>query len=548
MSKTFRQKVTLALLVFALPVSAFAEVRDINKTTSRYLRTKYMCTLAAQDGQKPQPRGLDHFRMSRTHYGIADLYGDGNLDMFFGFSDDTFQLSRVGEDIRYLYDDNEKRSASNHQYSFYSTDPKFVVPKGTKYLIGRGFAVQDYNGDGIDDYVVAQWGSDYPPSIRRSNEVLLSTTSGYKSGVLPGGPGYNHGIAAGDIDEDGDVDVVVGQPTKPGELLFYVNDGVGSFSLTSDVGIRLADMSYGAATVGLWDLDHDGYLDLLVGKVDTYGGEDFDIASVYWGEKGLKFELNPTTLSIPDSAVRKTEPVIRNGEEMTTFPSLLDVEFSNFGEGAGNGLAAILESGFYSSWSLVLFKIQGRDLEVAYIDQSAEEQRFYVPWISACDLKNDGDMDIVYDHFGQNYPLGIVNPDPDIDIARLDKIIWENQSQKYVRRMIEGSLYFEKKFQPLLEAYASSIGVSAKPYVPAQIYFENDLTKDETFLYEGYERHYLPEYRFPYDVDAAVSAQFSDLLKGYGPKKSVAKTSNPNTVSPKVKEILDRLKKEKAKE
>jgi hypothetical protein len=58
----------------------------------------------------------------------------------------------------------------------------------------------------------------------------------------------------------------------------------------------------------------------------------------------------------------------------------------------------------------------------------------------------------------------------------------------------------------------------------------------------------LPEYRFPYDVDAAVSAQFSDLLNEYGPKKSVAKTSNPNTVSPKVKEILDRLKKEKAKE
>lgn len=534
------------LLAISFSTQSFAENSEINKTTSRYLRTKYMCRVASEDYQKPLPIGLDHFRMSQSHYGIADLYGDGSLDMFFGFSDDTFPKTRISEGDRRFYEGNENRSARNHQYSFYSTDAKFIPPDGTKYLVGRSFAVQDYNGDGVDDYVVAHWGTDYPPHSRRSNEILLSTNSGYKAGILPAGPGYNHSVASGDIDEDGDVDVVVGQPTTPGRLLFYVNDGSGSFDITAQVGISLESRTYGGGAVSLWDVDGDSYLDLIVSTIDD-GGNEFNVAAIYWGEAGLGFESAPSQLSIPVTEVRKFEPVMRNGETMVTHPAALDFEFSVFGSDNATGVAAILESGFYSAWSLTVFSLKGRDPAVSYIDHSPEGQRFYIPWISACDLKADNDIDIVYDHFGQNFPHGIVKPNPESDFHRLDKIIWENELGKFSRRMLEGVAYFDDKFQPLIEAYAASVGVSAKPYVPAQVYFENNLSNDVRFMHPGYEMHYLPEYRFPYEVNPRVAAEFADVLSEYGPKKSVATTPDLSNVSPRVKEILERRKKDLAK-
>jgi FG-GAP-like repeat len=536
---------TSIIINLIYPTHLFAETSEVNQSTSRFLRTKYMCQLAMEDGKKPLPIGLDHFRMSRSHYGIADLYGDGNLDMFFGFSDDTFPIDRVNEGERYLYAGNQERSANNHQYSFYSEDPNFVVPDGTKYLIGRSFAVQDYNGDKIDDYIVAHWGSDYPPQTRRSNELLMSTDSGYKASLLPGGPGHNHSVASGDIDEDGDVDAVVSQPTIPGRLLFYVNDGKGSFGIVQKVGIPLEDKNYGGGAVGLWDVDHDGLLDLLVSTLDD-DGDGFHFASIYWGKIGFEFDPEPSQLTIPENEVRNFAPVVRNGEEMATAPAVLDFEFADFGGGKGAGIAVILEEGFYSAWSMIVLNVQNRVPEVFYTDHSPEGQRYYMPWISACDLKGDDDMDLVYDHFGQHFPYGTVNTNPNLDIHRLDKMIWENEGGEIRRRMIEGSTYFDKKFQPLLNAYAASMGVSSTPYVPAQRYFANDLTADQRFVHPGYELHYLPEYRYPYEVDPDIAAQFVDVLTGYGAKKSVATTPNLNNVSPKVKEILERRKKEAA--
>jgi hypothetical protein len=531
----------------AFAAVSFAEVSEINQTTSRYLRTKYMCKLATEDDQKPLPTGLDFFRMNLVHYGIADLYGDGSLDMFFGFSDDTYSTERVPENYRYLYEGNSERSRKNHQYSFYSTDENFVVPDGTKYLIGRSFAVQDYNGDKVDDYVVAQWGTDYPPQSRRSNEVLLSSKDGYTVSTLPGGPGYNHTVTSGDIDEDGDSDVIVGQPTTPGKLLFYKNDGFGSFSLVTDVGIKTESKHYDASTVALWDIDDDGYLDLVVNTIDKEGG-DFEIAAIYWGKSGFSFSKDPSIISISDADVARTPPETRNGEDVPTVPFALDFDFAKFTKNSGTGIAAVLATGSYSSWSIFILNVKDREVSVTYRDiKIPEERKFFIPWISACDLQNDGDIDIVYDHFGQIYPYGVVNPDPNSDVSRLDKFVWENTGSAFKRHMLESSAYFDEKFSELLSAYANSLGVSSKPYTPTQSYFPNTISKDRIFLHPGYAAHYRPEYRVPYVVDAEIAAKFSDLLKGYGPQPSVAKTPSPYTLSPRVREILEKRKQNKVK-
>ena len=71
--------------------------------------------------------------------------------------------------------------------------------------------------------------------------------------------GYGMGVAAGDYDDDGDVDLYV---TNVGPNVLLRNDGTGNFEdVTAAAGVGDPLWSTGA---GFMDLDHDGDLDLVV--------------------------------------------------------------------------------------------------------------------------------------------------------------------------------------------------------------------------------------------------------------------------------------------
>jgi enediyne biosynthesis protein E4 len=137
-----------------------------------------------------------------------------------------------------------------------------------KYLpetTGAGCAFLDYDNDGwMDLYLVNSGKCDfYTPAAPLRNALYRNNRDGTftdvteKSGVWGGG--YGQGVAVGDYDGDGLPDIYV---TQYGRNILYHNNGDGTFTdVTEKVGVAAPGWSSSA----VWfDYDNDGRLDLFV--------------------------------------------------------------------------------------------------------------------------------------------------------------------------------------------------------------------------------------------------------------------------------------------
>ncbi len=129
---------------------------------------------------------------------------------------------------------------------------------------GSGVAVFDYDGDGLLDLYFAT-ATMLPLGTAEKGPNRLYKNLGKdrfqdmteKSGL--GYRGFCHGIIAGDIDNDGDVDVFL---CNYGSNVLYLNNGDGTFKdISKSAGIDAPNWSSGGAML---DYDNDGYLDIYV--------------------------------------------------------------------------------------------------------------------------------------------------------------------------------------------------------------------------------------------------------------------------------------------
>ncbi len=140
-------------------------------------------------------------------------------------------------------------------------DGTYFMPES----IGSGAAFLDYDNDGDLDLLLLNSGphgkgqskARSPNKLFRQDPEMHFTDVTQIAGLA--GTGYSMGVAIGDIDNDGDVDVYI---TNFGPDELYRNNGDGTFTnITADAGIK--NPAWGTS-VAFLDYDRDGLLDIYV--------------------------------------------------------------------------------------------------------------------------------------------------------------------------------------------------------------------------------------------------------------------------------------------
>ncbi len=234
------------------PISTPAHPRPPRRITPQLVRsTRWATCLVALVSHAPSQQQFDelgkrylpsHSDPSRA-LALGDVDGDGDPDLIIG---------NIGQNRLYLNDGTGRFSDATAALPTDNDDTRAVV-------------LGDVNRDGHPDLIVV--------NSREENRLYLNNGDGtFVDGTVPWLPFGNYssqGAAMGDLDADGDIDLVFAVGRRPNRLL--LNDGLRRFVDVS--GLRMPRHSERTRAVALSDVDRDGDLDMVLGNGELFAPE-----------------------------------------------------------------------------------------------------------------------------------------------------------------------------------------------------------------------------------------------------------------------------------
>ncbi len=358
------------------------------------------------DGRTQDPRcGDETCSVAVYLLGTGDLTGDGRPELIYG----SFYNDPYGEQL-----DLEAPLiifSPGADGTFAPLAVKTDEPDGVRRKHMHSIEVADFNGDDLNDLFVDANGHDYPPFKGEQKVLLLSSPDGLvdvSRTNLPLQSDFSHGVDSGDLDGDGDLDMIVITNYGKERIESYVlwNDGAGKFeragldtildrqlALFMAPGIKSWSKYVGVA---LNDLDGDGNLDLLL----QTSGDDHARRSSYSG-------LTRSRIVFGDGSGRWSRenalelPVDRWGDAThLRFALVLDVDK----DGDRDLVLSLAYSKSATDWSGSFYQVLRNDGERKFSDVTAtalfpqgfdEANTTWATVLTAADLNGDGNDDIV---------------------------------------------------------------------------------------------------------------------------------------------------------
>jgi hypothetical protein len=286
---------------------------------------------------------------------VGDMDGDGDLDIVTSYAD----RGKI-----YLNDGGDQGGTPGH----FSTERSFAAPPDRW---ARSVAVGDMDGDGDFDIVAGNY-------ERQGLVFLNSVTATFPlTSSFGTGAERTYSVAVGDVDGDGDLDIVTGNYGQTNVV--YLNDGgiqggtPGHFSATVSFGTG-ADETY---SVAVGDVDSDGNLDIVTGN--------YSQTNVVYLNDGLQ----PPSFSVGHSLGTEVDP--------TQSVAMGDVD----GDGC---LDVVVGNGKTGGWWYVeqqnlVYLNDGAGQFSSGLGFGTETDRTYA--VAMGDLDGDGHLDVVAGNLGQ---------------------------------------------------------------------------------------------------------------------------------------------------
>ena len=204
---------------------------------------------------------------------VADLDGDGHQDVVFAIHGIS---SNYNLDSQIYWGSAAGWSASNRE----------AIPMNAAFDVAHA----DFDGNGYVDLVFSGY-YDYV-TWDQTSKVFYQDAAGFTSFTpLPSQGGT--GLATGDLDGDGDIDLVICNQTDDAGLAerdswVYWNDG--GFDETNALGLP----GVGALATAVGDLNLDGYPEVVLANFRSSSNEYNLDSFVYWGSAA---GLSPTNVT-----------------------------------------------------------------------------------------------------------------------------------------------------------------------------------------------------------------------------------------------------------